>query len=669
MKRKLWILPMLCLLVSCGGKTSETESHSASQPQTEEQSQTTIPEPSDSEVSVPDTSINAEETMKLLKDSPFKNDMNCNEDIGLSQVGEVGIDQVRFENETLYTIPKDATVYKASEIGLSQDNDNNAGTLSLFLKTLVNVPGNKVILFEGITYEFASMVDVVGVENLSFLGQEGTVWLNTSWGTYFEARKCKNILISNIVFDMKYSPTIGGEITAVKEGDSTTEVTLKVSDEYDLTAPLYANYKVGPCSYMEMYYDQANQSYVPNPQKNLVYNSPSSASQVGVHAVTADPMKKELHITISKKFFASSYQTPKVGTMVSFAYTMYENEGFHFNDCENTYIEHVTLHVAGGMGFRMMEGKNAYFNHVQVKLKEGSSSLMTCTADIIHGGGVAGDFKIQNCWLESSHDDAVNVKSFYTKIVSINASAREINVSQTQNELTVDFEAGDVIEIFNPENMGRVDTFTLESVRKSGLNYILKLDRRPRNVVVGQSCGNVTKASHITLDNTLIRNKRNRGILLQGRDSKIVNCTFQNVMMGSVQILSVNDQFREAIVPANVQLANNKFLSNRGGDINVFAYGEKGSVPGTIFNIDITNNYHHNGSGNPVNILACKDVNVVNNLYEFNRSTERAIVTIEQTDGIQVLNNVLVGDEQNTMTFINSKGGVTNLKDENNKRI
>lgn len=684
MKKGIWALITLAMLAGCGTTTAtESNTGSPSESNSESMEETTTSDseseslPSSSESSESNSSsasestsveVDSEEALKMLKSSPYTSDVTVNEDIGLNSVREVGIYNNDFENEYKYEVPSDATVYKASEIGLSATNENNAGTLSLFIKTLANVPGNKVILFDGITYPFGATVDAVGIQDLYLVGQEGTVWLNTGWGTYFEALACKNVHIMDIVFDMKYSPTVGGEIVNVVENKDTTDVTLQLSDEYDLSAQIYQNYQLVSCSYMEMYYDEQTQGYVPDPNKNLVYNSPTSASQKGVTNLVVNSQKKQLVITISKKFFASSYKKPNMGDKVSFAFTMYENEGFHFNDCENSYFEHVTMHVSGGMGFKIIKGKNVYFNHVQVRLDENSTRLMTCTADIIHGGGVEGDFKIQNCWLESSHDDAINVKTFYTKVDSVNAAAREITVSQTQNEFVVEYEKGDVVEFFDPATMGRVATYTLSDVKKSGTKFILKVDERPRDIVPGQSCGNVTKASHITLENSLIRNKRNRGILLQGRDSVIENCTFQNVVMGAVQVLSVNDQFREAIVPANIVMKDNKFLSNRSGDISVFAYGSSGAVPGTIFNVDIENNYFYNGKGLPVNIRACKDVDIQNNLFEYDYNNNSAIVTIDQTDSINVLNNMLVCKPNYVGDFVKQKSGVTNLQSEGNKR-
>lgn len=280
---------------------------------------------------------------------------------------------------------------------------------------------------------------------------------------------------------------------------------------------------------------------------------------------------------------------------------MYENHGFHFVNCENVYFENVNVYTTGGMGFRVENGKNFYLNRTNFATKKGSNRIMTCTADIIQTIGLEGDLNITNCLLEGSHDDALNIKSFYTKVTSINASSKEIDISQTQNEVAINYEIGDTIDVYNPENMEFIDTFKIVDLTKIGTSYTLTVDKRPSKVKENYTVGNASKITKMTLDNCIIRNKRNRGILLQSRDSKIINCTFQNVVMGAIQVLAVNDIFREAIVPQNIEICNNKFLNNY-NDLSAFAYGDNPSkcVTGTLKNVDIHNNYFFNGVGNTI---------------------------------------------------------------------
>lgn len=614
-----------------------------------------------------DNFSNVNEVINGLNSSAFSNEIECKENIGLNDMKNVGVNKNRFENETLYLIPE-GTIYLAEDYNITPLGENNSGNLSSLLASLVNVKGNKIIKFKQGVYKFSATVDTDGIEDLYLVG-DNTEFLYSGWGTYFEAKVSKNIMISNISFDMEYSPTIAGIVKRVDRINNNPVVVLDIPNEFDLTQSLYQNWQNKTCSYMECYYDEKTDGYVPNRNGNLFYNSPSSSNIKGVYGANYSSSSKELAITLNENFAyrTKDYADPAIGTKVSFAYTMYENHGFHFVNCENVYFENVNVYTTGGMGFRVENGKNFYLNRTNFATKKGSNRIMTCTADIIHTIGLEGDLNITNCLLEGSHDDALNIKSFYTKVTSINASSKEIDISQTQNEVAINYEIGDTIDVYNPENMEFIDTFKIVDLTKIGTSYTLTVDKRPSKVKENYTVGNASKITKMTLDNCIIRNKRNRGILLQSRDSKIINCTFQNVVMGAIQVLAVNDIFREAIVPQNIEIYNNKFLNNY-NDLSVFAYGDNPSkcVTGTLKNVDIHNNYFFNGVGNTIWILANGNTKIHDNLIHYNKALTSVIMNIENSSSINVYNNVLYNLTTANMSIVVSKSCL-DLINENNE--
>ena len=609
------------------------------------------------------------EVINRLNSSAFSNEIECKENIGLNDMKNVGVNKNRFENETLYLIPE-GTIYLAEDYNITPLGENNSGNLSSLLASLVNVKGNKIIKFKQGVYKFSATVDTDGIEDLYLVG-DNTEFLYSGWGTYFEAKVSKNIMISNISFDMEYSPTIAGIVKRVDRINNNPVVVLDIPNEFDLTQSLYQNWQNKTCSYMECYYDEKTDGYVPNRNGNLFYNSPSSSNIKGVYGANYSSSSKELAITLNENFAyrTKDYADPAIGTKVSFAYTMYENHGFHFVNCENVYFENVNVYTTGGMGFRVENGKNFYLNRTNFATKKGSNRIMTCTADIIHTIGLEGDLNITNCLLEGSHDDALNIKSFYTKVTSINASSKEIDISQTQNEVAINYEIGDTIDVYNPENMEFIDTFKIVDLTKIGTSYTLTVDKRPSKVKENYTVGNASKITKMTLDNCIIRNKRNRGILLQSRDSKIINCTFQNVVMGAIQVLAVNDIFREAIVPQNIEIYNNKFLNNY-NDLSVFAYGDNPSkcVTGTLKNVDIHNNYFFNGVGNTIWILANGNTKIHDNLIHYNKALTSVIMNIENSSSINVYNNVLYNLTTANMSIVVSKSCLDLISKNNEVR-
>lgn len=667
LKIKLFALLLPITLIACSNKSSivtSSENRSSISSIGSTPSNTSSNNSSSASSSIELT--NSKEIIENLKGSPYQMKMNSGENLGLNDISSVGINQSRFDNETLYPIPDEGTIYIAEDYGISFDGINNSGNLSLLLSNIVNVKGNKIIKFKQGTYQFGAKVDVVGIEDLYLVGEEGTIFEYSGWGTYFGAKMSKNVHISDINFDMKYSPTIAGEIVQVDNNNNDyCLVTLDVPEEFDLTQTSYQDWDAMSDfgSYMECDFDELTQKYVPSTNKNLMYNSPTSGGNRGILDASYKGSGK-LQIKLNKKY--QFVKQPEIGTMVSFAYTMYENHGFKFTDCEQIYIENVDVYVAGGMGIRMDRGNDFYFNRFNFMNKEGSSRIMTCTADIVHACAVAGELKITNSILEGSHDDALNIKSFYGKVSSVVPALKEIEIVQTQTEVTIPFEKGDKIDIYNPETMGFVDSYIIEELKKNGTGYIVTVDKRPDRNIVEYSVGNDTKSTHLTLNNCLIRNKRNRGILLQVRNSEISNCTFQNVVMGAIQVLSVADQFREAIVPQNIVIKNNKFLTNKGRDISIFAYGSKGanaSIPGTIDNVLVENNYFYNGESDAIYALACGNLNILNNLFNYDNKTTNQAINLTTSSTINVENNVL--QTNLNIEFINQTN-ITNLVEKNN---
>lgn len=665
-KRVFVLLTTLLALSGCfygGSSSSDSTSEIATSDSSISESET-----SNSSSSEEENFMSTEEVLQNMKATPFSTDIRTNEDLGIADLTRVGVDSDRFANETKFAIPSEGTFYKAEDYGISPSGDNNTGALSILLKNIISVSGNKIIQFQDAIYPFSGTVDVTGIKDVYLVGKGSTEFVYSGWGTYFEAKASQNIHLSNIAFDMKNSPTISGTITRVDDFDQTADIYLSIPEEFDLTNTLYTSWKGETGSYMECYFDEVTQKYVPDRNHNLFYNSPTSASSKGIASASYSAATREFKVTLNKSFPYCQYKAPIIGANVSFAFTMYENHGFHFYQCQDVYMEDINVYVTGGMGMRIDMGKNVYFNRVNFMNRPGSKRIMTCTADIIHSAALEGDLQISNCLLEGSHDDALNIKTFYTKVVSVNASAKEIEVQQTQTEVLISYEIGDTIDIYDPETMGLIGSYTITDLVKLGSNYTLTVDSRPRDIPSGANVGNATKTTSLLLDNCIIRNKRNRGILLQTRNSIIQNCTFQNVVMGAIQVLAVYDIFREAIVPQNIKIINNKFLTNY-EDVSIFAYGSKGSansVPSTIKNVEVSNNFFFNGQSLAINLLATGTGLIQNNLFYYDSFKADRLIRAQASENLTISGNVLINDSTQTLTFIDVASGQIGITLENN---
>lgn len=599
----------------------------------------------------------------LHKDVYSTGEYPTSDDWGLSDAGNVGVNKERLEDEILYPVPtENVTTYLASEAGISENGSNNAGKLTNLINSLANVEGTKVIKFQKGTYYFGNSISGTGIKDCYLAGEEGTKFIFTGWMSFINLTQCENFHINNIIFDINPSPTITGKIVKSEEDSSNGYIYLKPDEGYDLTNSEYQKYYLKRTgSYAEYYYDEEYQAYVPDRSGNLFYNP-------GLTDLTYDSSTGLLKVTLSKSFFADTYKTPEAGTIAAVAFQVYENYGFYFKECTNTYMENVTTYTVGGMGLRGDSGKNIYLNRVNFIREIGTKRLLTCTADILHTCNMEGEAIFTNCILEGSHDDAINVKSFYTSISAIKGEV--VTVNQTQNETTIEFDVGDEVVVYDPTGMKYKNTYAVVAAEKIGTSYDLTLDRsmpsRGSNSYVGFNLGNATKAIHLTLDNCVIKNKRNRGILLQGRNSVIKNCTFSNVNMGAIQILGVDDVFKEAIVPENIKVFNTKFL-NCWDDLQVFTWDKNSnSTMGTLKNVDVHNNFFYHDTGITLRLIGVGNVDVTNNLFYETISKNYSCAINYAQDVIFKNNSTYFDDKKIGYNFLSQASITENIISENN---
>ncbi|MBE6925357.1 MAG: right-handed parallel beta-helix repeat-containing protein [Ruminococcaceae bacterium] len=576
-----------------------------------------------------------------------------------------GIIKDDFLYEVKYPVPEDGIVYNASDYNITSNNKTNAENLRNLLTSLEDVEGTKIIKFSEPVYYFSQSIVGSNLEDVYFVGENNTKFIYTGWLTYFKITSSKNIHINNITFDMDPSPTISGNVHSVVYEDSTkATIAIDVDDNFDMTNPAYANWKSTMSgSYAEYIYDSKYKTYVPDNNANLFYSNGVASGTSGILDIVYSQSDKLLHITLSKKFGACAYKTPEIGKRVAIGFKVYESAGFLFTECEDTYMESVTTYVAAGMGLRTNLGKNLYLNRVHFVRDNATNRLLTCTADILHTAALKGELIISNSYLEGSHDDAINVKTFYTKIDSVRSEV--IEVVQTQSEVIIGFEVGDEIDIINPTGFAPVARRKIVAITKIGTVYQLTLDEKVSIRYKGFLVGNHTQATRMTLENTLIANKRNRGILLQGRESVIKNCTFQNVTMGAIQVLAVADSFNEAIAPQNIVIENTKFLQCN-SPLRVFSYdGSQQSTIGAIRDVELLNNYFYSCYGNEIYLLGVENATIKNNLFDC--FSNKTVISVNTSGNVAVENNCTVSASGISTKFLYVDENSINVTEKNNK--
>ena len=636
MKKRRWFAVAIGLLTLLSATACGTPSESSQLP----------PESSSEEPAFP--VVSQTQLFGELKGSVYSSALACEEFSGLSDIEKVGVSETEF-SKTLYPVPADsefAEIRDVTEYGLSADAADNAPALQRLLEDLKGIGGLKQLYFPAGVYRFGQTVSFSGISDLWFVGEEVTEWMMTEWVSAVKLNGCTDIHFNNIDFDYLISPSVSGTVTAADESART--ISIRIFDEFDLTDHHYNNGTILYGNYMEYVYDEEFDCYYPDANGMLRYNSTGDRVNM-ISGGSYDEATKTLTLTFST---VQPFVKPEIGKMASAAFTMYEYTTFLVDECKNFYMEDCNIYASAGMAMTCESTENLYFNDTNYCLREGSRRLMTATADCLHAIDCYGDLFVTNSLFENSHDDSINICSFYKTVTS--NFARELVCTSASNSTDYPIEEGDVIEIFDKATMALYGSYTVTGVRRVGLVSTLTLDKRINDSLNGYLVGNVTRVPELKVNNCVFRNKRNRGILAQVRNSQITNNTFLNVVHGAISVHSVMDIFAEAIVPRDFVISGNKFIRNntgRGlaGDVAVFCSGTGGTTAGTITGIEVFNNFFYGGNNAGVSFTGTGDCLIRNNLFlDGSRTGTAAGVSLNLALDTVIEDNLFYMTEQKT---------------------
>ncbi len=593
----------------------------------------TLPPETDPPVVAP-TPLTIDELRDRLSASVYAEELLTEGFVGLSDPSAVGIDQAA--DKTLYPVPADsecAHVYRVTDHGITTDGTENAAKFNALMAELASIEGIKKVVFPAGVYPFEATLTITGVDDLYICSDEAGELFEismTAWCQGISVTDCKNLHLNDLAFDYATPTAITGEVVS----SANSQVVIKVDEGYDLTDRRYNGGRITWGSYMEFKEDKATGKYVPNPKGNLLYNS--TGDQVkNITDGTYNADTRELTLT-----FRSIGKVAK-GTRVNVAYTMYEYFGMYATDCENVYLENTHFYHTAGMCFGADHTENIYLNRFYLSPRDGR--LMTATADGLHFGSCYGEVVLTNSVLEYSHDDCLNIKGAYAAVKS--GSDNTITAA-TSPDLRI--EVGDVLDVYEINTFRYVGGFTVTAI--DGGTYTVA-ETVPETLNSGYMLCNASKSPSFTAQNCFFGNKRNRGMLIQCRGVEISNCTFQNIVHGAIQILSVADIFAEGIMPRDVVVRNNKFLGNAIEDVHIFTWGRGGTTPGTIRNVTVENNYFGGTGAYPVDILGGGDITVASNLFDGH--TVRSAVSIQKSESIRVTGNLSYPKRANGYRTVN----------------
>ncbi len=552
--------------------------------------------------------VNANEMGDELASTPYKNKVVGADKYGLSSPDQVGVDIDETSN-VLYAPKEDSKFDKIIESStltlaeikevLSSATEVNGytsiqGAILLAKKYSEEGKSVKIKLPKGNIDVDASKVSTTrtfildGLKNVAIEGDETVINLkisDLSYKGYMTISNCENLTL----YGIRFRQEVGANVTGVIESYDVDNysVTLKVDSSYNETMKRVVATNKKLRSYLEFH---------------KTTKAPIQGGNFFVDSFTSTNIKEdngEYTVTIR---FNKAINESQIGTLASLQFAQYDVSGICINDSKNVYLESLTMNKAYGMGITCDNVENFYINRFNLVVEEGSKDLMTSCADATHFSYMTGEVKFTNSIIEYSHDDALNIKhGYWYKLDNASSQSKTMTLSKITTEMPLP-KAGDKIVVYNQTSFESHGTFTVVSATEDSGKMILTVKER----ISGYSSWGDCRVSFISntpafeFKNNIVRNKRNRGILVQVPNAVIENNTFMNVGHGSIQAATAMDQFNEATLPQGLSIKNNKFVNNNYlkdgtlyGDISIFAISNNASVApaGTLSGFTLENNF------------------------------------------------------------------------------
>lgn len=465
---------------------------------------------------------------------------------------------------------------------------------------------------------------------------------------FLHFENCVDIRINNIILDYVIPSIFTGQIKSYDETEKT--VTVQIFPEFNELISRIATFNQTNVDRMLFSYIEFDS--ITNAVKEGGNYGTGAGKYIKSYTITGNN-NDGFQMTIKLDSFSNN---PVIGDLTACAFTEYGYNGLTFISSQDIFVENFTVYTAPGVGVHAVDSTNLYFNRFKLQLKPNSKRLMTSTADGLHFDANFGDMKITNSLFENTHDDALNAKSgYYYSVGSVEITSKKIVISRKTTGIVAP-KIDNKMEVYDPETFELIGEFTVANCEAYGDGYVItakeSLARMGTEKWIGANIMNASASAKLVFSNNIIRNKRNRGLLVQVRGALIENNSFINVAHAAIFVHSVFDFFNEAMVPSDIVIRGNKFINGNylfghAGEISVFANSDLSTAPpATIKNIEISNNFFSKNGNAAISLASSSQSKILSNLFHnsarrtSNVRNETAIILSNTIDS-EVKNNYI----------------------------
>lgn len=251
---------------------------------------------------------------------------------------------------------------------------------------------------------------------------------------------------------------------------------------------------------------------------------------------------------------------PTIGNILLLRHYRRSSPGIHLKLSNNTLIENVTIHHAGGMGVIGQFCENITVRSFTVSPSVGR--FFSVTVDATHFVNCRGLISLEDCRFEGQLDDASNIHGINTRIQSVLDEYSLITelVHHEQHGVEIGF-PGDRMTFSNNQTLLAYTENTINAIeqideRTSKITFKNKL---PDKISPGHVLENMSWAADVHISGCTARNNRARSLLISTPGKVVIENNRMESSGSAIKISGDANFWFEAGAVRDVLIRNNEF--------------------------------------------------------------------------------------------------------------
>ncbi len=372
----------------------------------------------------------------------------------------------------------------------------------------------------------------------------------------FLFENCESVEVSGITIDWSTPYTFLGEVVAIDPNGEWREIKPRTEED-----GFSWSLKGGKILFPNI--DGFSYQYLGS---TLAFDAETKRPIVGALDLHSNPQRVEELPNGNLRIYEHLRQMPPVGSLLSSKGDREHDRyapAFDFKESKDILVRDITIHHALGMGFLFERSEDITIKDSKICLSEGSSRVISTTADATHFANCKGDILIENCRFENMLDDGTNVHGTYV-VVSDIVDSHTLRVElQHFEQLGFKFaDTGDQMWIINAPSPKR-DTSTI------AVKSVKYINEKMMQITFNESLDGVVKEGDLlenktwnptfTMRGCTIQNHRARSIVLKTPLKTVIEDNYFSSMMSGVLFRGESKFWYESGAVEDVLIKGNTF--------------------------------------------------------------------------------------------------------------